>query len=210
MRVRRRRLRPTTRHARTRKKGDWIILAHNVCGDNLISPPGCDEFDINSVFAVTLVDKSDIFEKQDALTLVRCVGEVTPIIYAVWTATTINCISITIDEGIYKTSEDSIGGELLLDPRNSADLELDNWMFIRRRHAILNTQGLGPKTEFWSPQDYPESAASHIDLRVARKCTRGEAIVHCMALTIGHIHGSEQPTNMSLQIFYKLRGYVKF
>lgn len=190
-------------------KGDWIVLAHNLCPVVIDTPEGCDEISFTNTTSFTLVDAADVTLKEDALTLVRTIGDIGFVGVSTWASVNAGVAICTIDEGIYKSQVGAGSNQTRLDPRSASDAESDAWMWRRRRHFATETLGLGPKLDFWTPSDYAAGQNNKVDIRVARKVIAGESILYTCGLTQTVILGVDVPTFV-FALYFDLRGYVKF
>lgn len=201
-------------------KGDWLVLAHTLCP--VVGPgiPQCTELPIPSssdLIEAAFINADDLIAKEDALTIVRMVGEVHYGLSVIFgeSVTSPLQIAVTFDEGIYLQTTDASGVGISLDPRLSTDAELDTWLWRRRNVAVFDTLGPGgaggEKEQWWTPQDYASGMNAHLDLRVKRRMVRGQQLVYTAGCAQSVVFGV--PTGLPVitsWMNFNMRGYVKF
>jgi len=234
VRFRRKRRPRRAAHNRATRKGDWIILGDNACEDgiHLGDQNKCvatREDLIPSTLAFTWIDDSDIEEKQDSLTIVRMVGEViNRCDFTIGgTASIPNGmgIAVTACEGIYITSDDPNGDIQELIPGFRDDLELDNWLWLRKRVTLVQVGGVAANGVVYSAGGFAGEAdgarSPHLDIRVARKLKRGTELIYACTYyweditgftgaTPGVIGGTGSNLSIKVGVQMQMRGYVKF
>lgn len=197
-------------------KGDWLVLAHSGCPVLGPTPQDCqDEADINDVFEIAFLNSADLIEKEDSMTIVRQVGEIQHFMFTLFEegsvpSNTLVDFLFTIDEGIYLSTVNASGITTPLDPRTSADAELDSWLW--RRRLLVNFDALNaPKEQWWSNGDYWGPMSPHLDIRSKRKLVRGNELIYCCGTTFSRIGAVATGTIVTgHRISFNMRGYVKF
>lgn len=200
-------------------KGDWLVLAHTLCP--VVGPgvPQCTELPIPSssdLIEAAFINADDLIAKEDALTIVRMVGEIHYGLSAFFDDVAAPLqVAVTWDEGIYLQTTDANGVGISLDPRLSTDAELDTWLWRRRNVAIFDTLGStdgggAKKEQWWTPQDYHAGMAAHLDLRVKRRMVRGQQLVYTAGCAQSVVFGVPALINVTSWMNFNMRGYVKF
>lgn len=193
-------------------KGDWVVEAFNLCPEITPVTDACTAISLTSLLSFAFVDDTDVQDKQDHLTVVRQVGEIHHSVIGQTTTGSVlepNVVTVRIDEGIYLTTADIGSGTVqVLDPRDGAAFESDQWMWRRTRRFFL--LGTGATWFSWaSPQDYAENANSHLDIRVKRKVGLGQELIYTMGSSFILLMGN-RPTTMNIATDFAMRAYVKF
>lgn len=177
----RRKTRPRARR-RPGMKGDWVIGAESNCLIPLDVSSDCQDTPTTALSTfLSLIDSQDLLDKEDAMTVVRIVGDV-PVSFRISTPEGSNppLVLMTMREGIYVAGADGalpVADVIANNPALTEDLELDSWMWLRTRSFHL--QGpLGGGVAWQSPQDYAQLMNTHLDLRVKRKLKRGQELVY--------------------------------
>lgn len=218
MRIRRRYSRGRSR--RVTGKGDWVLGLKTNCPVNTayLASMQCDaEGSPPDPLAFSLIDSDDIAEKQDSLTCVRIVGEINHVQSMVIpgsdvTPWSVQCI---VAEGIYVSTADggSPADVIDLDPALSGDLEMDQWLWLRKMpFTFMGFGGVGTTAHLWQGNgDYSGALNPHVDIRVKRKLKRGQELIYACSY---RYHLSN--LTISSEVFMtgtlnaQLRCYVKF
>lgn len=212
MRFRRKRRRPQVRKG---MHGDWVVGVD----DNCFVPASiglCTDAQFSAPTAVSLIDTNDLIAKEDALTVVRVVGDI-PMFASYMTLAEslgIQFFVLTIREGIYLSTVDSTGTAIDLDPRLPADMESDAWLYLRTRafkFLYVNGGGTGVSAGFWqSGADYAVGQNDHLDLRVKRRMKRGQELVYVFGGILETIQGGITAGDCAVGAQMHLRCYVKY
>jgi len=197
-------------------KGDWVVLAHTLCP--VVGPgiPQCTELPVPSssdLIEAAFINANDLIEKEDALTIVRMVGEIHYGLSAQFDGlitTSPSQHAVTWDEGIYLQTTDASGVGISLDPRLSTDAELDTWLWRRRNIAVFDAVGGAVKEQWWTNQDYASGMNAHLDIRVKRKMVRGTQLVYTAGCAQSIVFGIPSLVTITSWMNFNMRGYVKF
>jgi hypothetical protein len=162
----------------------------------------------------SLVDGPDVREKQDALTIVRMVGELS--VFAV--PQVLSPVPnpsyglIQVDEHIVLGTTDDTGAVAILDPRRDLTMESDNLMWRRRTHIALECPAFAGATGFCAVSyESTELGSPHLDIRVKRRIREGSELIYAVASSVVSTLGPLSVTQMiDLKLNANLRGYVKF
>lgn len=215
MRIRRR-LHGKRRARRPGMKGDWVVLAHTDCPVQLHDAQNCqpDEFTAANVDVFTLLDGGDLREKEDALTIVRQVGEIGVLWKVHLTTGTTSSASLSIcqiNEHIVIGTTDDTGAVAVLDPRRDVTMESDCILWRRRSFVTMALPASGAGGFCSVDEDTHEYASGHLDLRVKRRLTQGTELFYAVGITEIHSLGPLQQTDLASPFLVAdLRGYVKF
>lgn len=200
--------------------GDWVVGVDSPCMLPIVINDDCQADPFTSPTTdFSLIDTTDITDKEDALTVVRVVGDM-PMLS--WLADTgspgFHMIVVTVREGIYVSTVDPNGVAIDMDPRLPADMESDCWLYLRSRVFkfgwIGGTDGAGgtTKTMLWqSGGDYATQQNDHLDLRVKRKLKRGQELIYTVGAYFEELLGSGiDETFPKAALQPHLRCYVKY
>lgn len=171
--------------------GDWVVGVDHNCMLPIVSVMKCsDTAAPNDTTDFSLLDTQDVEDKEDALTVVRIVGDV-PIVSRLKFSSEppgINMVVHTIREGIYLSTVDPNGVAVDMDPRLPGDMESDCWLWLRTRSfkfAYVGPATSPPPGIFWqAASDYNVGQNDHLDIRVKRKLKRGQELIY----TVGAFH----------------------
>lgn len=200
-------------------KKDWVLLLNERC-PNFIIPDPCDgAMDPLNVSYFLMLDTADLSEKQDSLTIVRCVGEIDlGVVMTGDSGTTSGRLDAYVKtyESIFVSSLDQSDTDFVpLDPRELVSFEDDRQLWRRTGTSVL--QVILPQTNVLQFVGYPNRADSHIDIRVSRKLKRGEGLLYCFASTISLTLNGNPITQESISgipirpaMTSSVRGFVKF
>jgi len=218
MRFRRKRRHHTRKAGAMR--GDWVIGVHENCVQ-LVPNEECDTTSPATPFGFSLIDSQDLLDKEDKLTVVRTVGELTRTgFFAVSNGATTGgsqdfAAVCTFHEGIYVAGADSSTPATVttLDPSVGQDVELDSWMWLRHTSLIVSGQIEPGKVVVIGAQfalgDGP--TGPHIDLRVKRKLERGQELVYTAKVTVSSITaGGDINFVSTFHVVPHLRMFCKF
>lgn len=219
MRIRRRYSRGRSR--RVTGKGDWVLGLKTNCPVNTAYTDAtqCDfEGSPPNPTAFSLIDSDDISEKQDSLTCVRIVGELNHVQSMVIPGADLSpwSLQLIVAEGIYVSTTDGAGPPsdvIDLDPALSGDLELDQWLWLRKMpFTFMGFGGTGSTAHLWQGNgDYSGALNPHIDIRVKRKLKRGQELIYAVSY---RFHASNLIVNTNTfatgTLNGQLRCYVKF
>lgn len=212
------------RRGASRKKKDWVILAHTDCLQEMPSALPCQAYafseqpDLVTTFSTSLINGADLTEKEDSLTIVRIVGEVEHLVQVVWDAgagvTTPSTLVFQIDEMIYKSTGGDIVGGGEYDPRFGVNMELDTILWRRRLLlvATLSNSASGTVlTDLGNGSESSPGMGPHLDIRTMRKLKQGDELVYsAAALRSLPFAGSTEATSVFWKAAFNLRGFVKF
>lgn len=199
-------------------KGDWLVLANGPCrvpGANL---EVCNAITAANVSIFSLITAADLVAKEDALTVVRIVGTIDwqmAVKFTKVAGLVSDVFSFTLFEGIYLATVNGAGGSVtVLDPRLTADLESDQWMWLRTRRFFFV---VGPADSgVWNCVGFFEGgqkAGDQVDIRVSRKLKAGNELIYCNAITTEAASSAVQAGVTIASDFGftpQLRGYIKF
>lgn len=222
-------MRSHRRHS-PRKKGDWIILSSLPCSQPVMAPAACDDAQVQDgtetagVTFTLLVSPADIAEKEDSLTIVRIVGELTHVVKFNDPAFTHTlgdyCVMTRVDEHIYKSTNEIDGSVTALDPRAEVSLEDDSILW--RRTSFYTWENITTLTSqaLFNIMRYETRADEHVDIRVSRKLSQGEVLIHAIACTVqilaqpigggADLTVADVISATGVDCFFALRGYTKF
>lgn len=209
-------------------KGDWIVLAHNNCDELQNVQLHCDaergDF-LGTEKAFTFIDETDLEAKQDSLTIVRMVGEITTHLSVLFTGGTGGiphglAIMVTLDQGIYLAGEDPDGNATELIPSVDPDVQLDNWLWLRRATLVAECPPVAANGVVFNngafDADPGPMTDRHVDLRAKRRMRRGQSLVYTQTVFWQNVgFGIDNPvlgTNFTavVGLNFQMRGYVKF
>lgn len=217
MRFRRRA--PKRRTAR-RMHGDWVVGIDHNCGLPIPSDQPCTGGGtdpgtfLNDTLDFSLIDTSDIQDKEDALTVVRVVGDL-PMFASIRGVLADNSFllrTITVREGIYVSTVDPNGVAIDMDPRTAGDMESDCWLYLRTRTFKFAAVGVtGSHVCMWqSGADYSQQQNDHLDLRVKRKLKRGQELIYTAGGFFEEVDVAQAGVVNAVVFSGHLRCYVKY
>lgn len=228
MRFRRRHRSGRRVHRRPGMKGDWITLMKTGCPFPGEAPQPCDTAPESLVATqIDLIEGADLNDKQDALTIVRMVGAINPVLFLSYEVTaplsSPQAGIASCHEGIYKATSNAAGDIQVLNPFNGDDFALDSWLWLRETSFNIVIGGAQNGFDTFALAGgagtaFPPSAPQ-FDVRVKRKLELGDDIVYAaqwtLQMTIVPVaQGGSLPTSVNLTaaslITGALRGYVKF
>lgn len=202
-------------------RGDWVVGMDFNCPEEVSFANTCQAMaeDPPTPTDFSLIDSQDLLDKEDALTVVRIVGDVPMWVWCIDPAFVgIAAATCTIREGIYVAGADGAlptANVISLNPGVPGDVELDSWMWLRTRvfkfAAFQGGGGPGATVQFQSGQDYAPGSNDHLDIRVKRRLKRGQELVYT-ACSFGHDTSGFLAANGALRVQMQghLRCYVKF
>lgn len=213
-------------------RGDWIVGAESLCPVNIPVTRPCNTepgllLATDNLY-LSLIDSGDLQALEDSCTVMRVVGDVAAQMSATLgnplTAVMTFSFQFSIHEGIFVAGADGTtptANVMPLDPRLSADLELDSWLWLRNRDVVDGIQ-IPANSTILQVVDFTRTASTgyeaKIDSRVKRKLKRGQELVYVAACSVSAFPIMDVNNNVNgnllksfqFSVTPHLRCYVKF